>query len=338
MNKESILRNIGSLPNSTYVFVVITLVCAAGIPNFASANNISTLLQQSCILTLLSVAMALSIITKGIDLSVGGVVSFAGIIMALLMSSGAGEGLAILIGFIAAMVFGFLNGFIIVKLKVAPFIATFGMMGIAQGVANLLSNKRAIYLTDQAGLIKLRLIPFLRHNLLEIDLGGGQILGINMIVVITAAVLVLLLLLYKKTVLSAYMYALGNNAETAKLSNINVDFWNIFVYMLTGLLAGIASLLMLLRLNSAQPTAGDGLEFQAVVAAVLGGNPLSGGKGSLPGAIMGALTVFVVRNGLTLVGANSNFIMIILGVVLVLGMIMNDVASRGFKAKGACKQ
>jgi ribose/xylose/arabinose/galactoside ABC-type transport system permease subunit len=196
-----------------------------------------------------------------------------------------------------------------------------------------LSNRRAVYLTDQAGLIKLRLVPFLRHNLFEIDLGGGQILGINMIVVITITVLGLLIFLYKKTVLHAYMYAIGNNAETAKLSNINVDFWNIFVYMLTGLLAGIASLLMLLRLNSAQPTAGDGLEFQAVVAAVLGGNPLSGGKGSLPGAIMGALTVFVVRNGLTLIGANSNLIMILLGVVLVLGMIMNDFASRGFRQK-----
>jgi ribose/xylose/arabinose/galactoside ABC-type transport system permease subunit len=333
MNKESVSKTIGSLPNSTYVFVIISIVCAISIPNFASANNISTLLQQSCILTLLSVAMALSIITKGIDLSVGGVVSLAGVIMALLISCGISEALSILVGFLAAAIFGFLNGFIIVKLKVTPFIATFGMMGIAQGVANLLSNKRAVYLTDTAGLVKLRLIPFLRHNLFEIDLGGGQILGINMIVVITITVLGLLIFLYKKTVLNAYMYAIGNNAETAKLSNISADFWNIFVYVLTGLLAGIASLLMLLRLNSAQPTAGDGLEFQAVVAAVLGGNPLSGGKGSLPGAIMGALTVFVVRNGLTLIGANSNLIMILLGVVLVLGMIMNDFASRGFRQK-----
>ena len=106
------------------------------------------------------------------------------------------------------------------------------------------------------------------------------------------------------------------------------------VYVITGFMAGIAALLMLLRLNSAQPTAGDGLEFQAVVAAVLGGNLLSGGKGSIPGAIIGALVVYTVRNGLSLAGVNTNAIMVVLGIVLVLGMIMNELAVKGLKRRG----
>ena len=105
--------------------------------------------------------------------------------------------------------------------------------------------------------------------------------------------------------------------------------------MITGLLAGVAALLMLLRLNSAQPTAGDGLEFQAVVAAVLGGNLLAGGKGSIPGAIIGALVVYTVRNGLSLAGVNTNAVMVILGIVLVLGIMMNEFAVKGLRKKGA---
>ena len=135
--------------------------------------------------------------------------------------------------------------------------------------------------------------------------------------------------------MGTYLYALGGNREAAKLSNIRTDVWNIGVYVITGLLAGVAALLMLLRLNSAQPTAGDGLEFQAVVAAVLGGNLLAGGKGSIPGAIIGALVVYTVRNGLSLAGVNTNAVMVILGIVLVLGMMMNEFAVKGLRKKGA---
>ena len=140
-----------------------------------------------------------------------------------------------------------------------------------------------------------------------------------------------MLLFFKKTVFGTYIYALGGNKEAAKLSKIRVDRWNIGVYVMTGFLAGVAGLLMLLRLNSAQPTAGDGLEFQAVVSAVLGGNMMSGGRGSIPGAIIGALVVYTVRNGLSLAGVNTNAVQVVLGLVLVLGMLMNELAVKGLR-------
>lgn len=323
-------------PNSIYIFIVIFVAFSAVIPNFFTATNLSTLLLQACILMVLSAAMSLAIMTGGIDLSMGGVVSLVGVIIALLITKGVPEWLAIISGICFAVFFGFLNGLIIVKLKVAPFIATFGMMGVAQGLANLFSDSRAIYLSTDVGL---SIIPFLQKNILEMPMGLSGVFSLNMIVVLTIIVLALLLIIYNKTVLSSYIYALGGNREAARLSNINVDRWNVIVYMITGLLAGLVSLLMLLRLNSAQPTSGDGLEFQAVVAAVLGGNFLAGGKGSVPGAIIGALAVYCVRNGLTLAGFNTNIVMIVLGLVLVLGMILNDFATKGIHrtVKGGSK-
>lgn len=314
------------IPNTTYIFVMTFAAFSILIPNFFSANNISMLIEQASILMVLSSAMSLIIIAKGIDLSLGSIVSFTGIIMALLIRHGVPELLAIFFGILSGMVFGVLNGYIVVKLKVAPFIATFGMMGVGQGIANFLSKKRAVYLDGQCSLT---VIPFLQNNLFEVKLGPNSVFGVNMIVIITIVVLGLLILFFKKTVLGTYIYALGGNREVAKLSNINTDKWNIFIYILTG----IAGLLMLLRLNSAQPIAGQGLEFQAVVSAVLGGNLLSGGKGSIAGAIIGALVVYTVRNGLTLAGINSNVVMIVLGLILVLGMILNKLAVKGLSFK-----
>ena len=316
-----------NLPNSTYIFAALFLAFVIFIPNFGSATNLSTLIGQAAILMVLSSAMSLAIITGGIDLSVGGLVSLIGIVIAQLIGRGVNEGAAILLGLLTAAEFGFLNG----KLKVAPFIATFGMMGVAQGLANTFSNSRAVYLPSE----DITVIPVLQMNLLEWMFPSGNILTINVQVLITVLVLAAVILLFKKTVLGTYLYALGGNREAAKLSNIRTDVWNIGVYVITGLLAGVAALLMLLRLNSAQPTAGDGLEFQAVVAAVLGGNLLAGGKGSIPGAIIGALVVYTVRNGLSLAGVNTNAVMVILGIVLVLGMMMNEFAVKGLRKKGA---
>ena len=316
-------RIIKRMPNSIYIFIVVFLGLSISVNNFFSATNLSTLLEQTCILSLLSVAMSLAIISAGIDLSVGGIVSFAGIIMALLISSGVNTFFSVIIGVFAAMIFGLLNGLIVVKMKVVPFIATFGMMGVAQGIANLLSNKRAIYLNEDNGNT---VIQFLQNKLIEINIGDG-IFSINMIVIITILSIALIIFLYKKTQMGLYLYAIGGNKEAAKLSHIRVDIWNIGVYVITGLIAGVAALLMVLRLNSAQPTAGDGLEFQAVVAAVLGGNDLKGGRGSIAGAILGAFSVYALKNGLALAGVNSFLIMIILGAVLIIGMVLNTLAS-----------
>ncbi|MGI6081019.1 MAG: ABC transporter permease [Candidatus Avilachnospira sp.] len=324
-SKRSLRELIRLLPNSTYIFVVLFIAFVAFIPNFGSATNISSLIGQAAILMILSSAMSVAIITGGIDLSVGGIVSLVGVVMAQLVGHGMNDVMSILLGLAFGCLFGLVNGIVVVKLKVAPFIATFGMQGVAYGLANTLSDSRALYMPDEG----VPVIKALQTNLLEWMFPSGNILTISVQVLITIVTLMLLILFFKKTVFGTYIYALGGNREAAKLSNIRTDKWNIMVYVITGLLASVAALLMLLRINSAQPTSGDGLEFQAVVAAVLGGNYLAGGRGSIPGAILGALVVYTVRNGLSLAGVNANMIMVVLGIVLVLGMVMNEVAVRG---------
>lgn len=325
-NNLSLRRVQSMLPNSTYIFVVLFVVFLIFIPNFGSATNISNLISQAAILMVLSAAMSVAIMTAGVDLSVGGVVSMIGVIIAQLIGHGVNEALAIILGLLFACLFGLITGLVVVKMKVAPFIATFGMMGVAQGLANTFSSSRAVYLPKECPVIKL-----LQLNLVQWMFPSGNILTISIQILIAVLVLALLLLFFKKTVFGTYIYALGGNKEAAKLSKIRVDRWNIGVYVMTGFLAGVAGLLMLLRLNSAQPTAGDGLEFQAVVSAVLGGNMMSGGRGSIPGAIIGALVVYTVRNGLSLAGVNTNAVQVVLGLVLVLGMLMNELAVKGLR-------
>ena len=314
------------LPNYTYILVVLFGVFLICIPNFGSATNISNLISQAAILMVLSAAMSVAIMTAGVDLSVGGVVSMIGVIIAQLIGHGVNEALAIILGLLFACLLGLITCLVVVKIMFGPFIVTFGMMGVAQGLANTFSSSRAVYLPEECPVIKL-----LQLNLVQWMFPSGNILTISIQILIAVLVLALLLLFFKKTVFGTYIYALGGNKEAAKLSKIRVDRWNIGVYVMTGFLAGVAGLLMLLRLNSAQPTAGDGLEFQAVVSAVLGGNMMSGGRGSIPGAIIGALVVYTVRNGLSLAGVNTNAVQVVLGLVLVLGMLMNELAVKGLR-------
>jgi len=200
-------------------------------------------------------------------------------------------------------------------------------MGIAQSIANTLSEKRTLYW--EAG-PQNRLLDSLGKDILRIEFGSqaSMVLAIPLLVLLTACVLACVIFVFKKTVLGSYIYAIGENEETARLCGIGTTRWKIFVFMLSGALASVAALLVLIRTNSMQPTSGDGLEFQAVVAAVLGGNSLKGGKGNLYGALFGALTLYTVRSSLTLAGIDTSVTMIVIGAVLVVGMILNELAVR----------
>ena len=180
----------------------------------------------------------------------------------------------------------FLNGFVVTKMKVPPFIATFGASGIAQSVANTLSNKRTISWESAPNN---RLVDLLGSNVLTVIFGPkpSQILSISVLLLITLLVIACVLLVFKKTTLGSNIYALGANEETARLSGINTVRWKVGVYMLSGFLAAVAGMVVMIRTNSLQPTVGDGLEFQAVVAAVLGGNSMKGERAPYRGRCLG---------------------------------------------------
>ena len=312
---------ISNLPNSTYVLVLSIFVASILVPNFFTPGNITTLLTQACILMILSMAMSMCLMMGCIDLSLGGIVSMSGVVMALCLSKGVNAQVSILAGLICGTLFGSLNGFVVTKMKVPPFIATFGASGIA------LSNKRTISWESAPNN---RLVDLLGSNVLTVIFGPkpSQILSISVLLLITLLVIACVLMVFKKTTLGSNIYALGANEETARLSGINTVRWKVGVYMLSGFLAAVAGMVVMIRTNSLQPTVGDGLEFQAVVAAVLGGNSMKGGKGSIPGALFGALTLFTVRNAMSLWGIDTSVVMVVIGCILVFGMILNEAVTR----------
>lgn len=315
------------IPEATWIFLIVFILASVLMPNFFSVGNLSTMLLQACTLTLLSVAMALTLMMGSIDLSMGGVVSMSGVIMANMMSVGLSAWVALATGLLLGLVFGLFNGVLVTKLRIPPFIATFGSMGIAQSIANTISQERTVtWVTGE----KTSLISFLGSKALVIKMGEGasNTLTISNLLIITAIAVAAVWFMFSRTTLGSNIYALGANQETARLSGINVTKWRIIVFMISGLLASLGGIVVMVRSNSVQPTIGANLEFQACVAAVLGGNIMTGGRGSVPGAVFGALTLYTIRSAMSLLGIDTSWVQVAIGIVLVIGMIINNFVTQ----------
>ena len=208
--KRNVASVLHGIPGVTYIFLIVFAAASFGVPRFFSVGNLSTMLLQACTLTLLSVAMALSLMMGSIDLSIGGVVSMSGVIMAYCMRGGMRASFALLIGLAIGAIFGLFNGLMVTKLKVPAFIATFGSMGIAQSIANTISDERTISWT--AG-DHTRLIDFLGGKALSIEMGtdAAQRLTISNLLVITVIAVAVVWILFRKTTLGSNIYALGAN-------------------------------------------------------------------------------------------------------------------------------
>lgn len=315
------------IPEATWIFLIVFIIASVLVPNFFSIGNLSTMLLQACTLTLLSVAMALTLMMGSIDLSMGGVVSMSGVIMAYMMNAGLSAWIALPAGLLLGLVFGLFNGVLVTKLKIPPFIATFGSMGIAQSIANTISEERTVTWVASE---KTSLISFLGSKALVVEAGEGasNTLTISNLLIITVIAVAIVWFLFSRTTLGSNIYALGANQETARLSGINVTRWRIIVFMISGLLAALGGIVVMVRSNSVQPTIGANMEFQACVAAVLGGNIMTGGRGSVPGAVLGALTLYTIRSAMSLLGIDTSWVQVAIGVVLVIGMIINNYVTQ----------
>lgn len=323
-SKKSILNR---LPGAIYIFLIVFIAASVGVPKFFSVGNLSTMLLQSCTLVLLSVAMSLCLMMGDIDLSMGGLVSFTGVVMAFIMRAGGNAVWAVLAGLAVGVLFGCFNGIMVTKLNIPAFIATFGSMGIAQSLANTISDERTVSWGNGA---HTKLIDFLGQKPIVVRMGesAAETLTISNLLIITAIVVVIVWLVFRQTTLGSNIYAMGANKETARLCGINVTGQRILVYAISGLLAAIGGVVVMVRSNSVQPTIGSNMEFQACVAAVLGGNVMEGGKGSVPGAVLGALTLYTIRSAMSLLGIDTSWIQVVIGCVLVVGMVLNNLAAR----------
>ncbi len=290
-------------------------------PNFMQTDNMVAILQATAVNGVLAIACTFVIITSGIDLSVGTLMTFcavmAGVVCTML-------GLPMSAGVIAALIsgafMGWVSGVLIAKLKVPPFIATLGMMMLLKGLSLVISGTKPIYFNDTPDFYLI---------------SQGSLIGyIFPALPIPNSVLILFLLavgasvVLNKTVLGRYTFALGSNEEALRLSGVNVDFWKITVYTVAGAICGIAGLVIASRLNSAQPALGQGYELDAIAAVVIGGTSLAGGTGTVLGTIIGAFIMSVLTNGLRILNVAQEWQTVLTGAIIILAVYADILRRR----------
>ena len=292
--------------------VILVIFFTIASPNFMQWSNIIGILLSTAVIGILALGATFVIITGGIDLSVGTVMTLSSVATGLIIAT---AGLPLIVGIVGGIltgaICGILCGLAITKLQIPPFIATLAMMMIAKGLALVLSGAKPIYFTDYPAFSKISL--------------GNIIPGIDIpnAVIIFFALGIIAAILLSKTVLGRFTFAIGSNEEATKLSGINVNRWKIAIYGVAGAFTGIAGVLMASRLNSAQPALGQGYELEAIAAVVIGGTSLSGGKGTIVGTIIGALIMSVLTNGLRVLSIPQEWQTVVVGLVIILAVYMD---------------
>ncbi len=300
------------------IFIVTSAVLS---PNFLTLSNFLNLLQQASIPGIVAIGMTLVILLGGIDLSVGSVLAFSGMLASMIAMEVTGMGgvvLGIVVGLLMGCIMGMITGLLISKFKLPDFIASLAMMEIARGAALLTTSGNPVF-----GLGS-------EFNVL----GGGFAFDL---VANTAIIWIVLTLVFayilKFTVFGRSLFAIGGNYEAATLSGIKTKRNYTLTYMITGALSGLAGILTASWMSSGQPTAGDGYELDAIAASVIGGASLSGGKGSVLGTFGGVFLLQIITNIFNLVGLPSYYQRIAKGIIIILALLLNTFVSAN-KKKG----
>jgi ribose/xylose/arabinose/galactoside ABC-type transport system permease subunit len=280
-------------------------------PHFLTTANLLNVVEQSTLIGIIAVGMTFVILTAGIDLSVGSIVALSGVAMGTAYRSGFPILAAATTGLAVGLACGLANGALISLGRLPPFIATLGMMSIARGGALMLSDGR----------------PISGYPAGFREIATGDLLGIPVPVLVMLAIYGIAHFVLTRTTLGRYTYAIGGNEEAAELSGIQVRAYKSAVYGIAGALSAVTALLLVARLDSAQPIAGIMYELDAIAAVVIGGTSLLGGAGSVIGTLIGALIMGVLRNGLNLLGVSSYLQQVAIGGVIIVAVLM-DMALR----------
>jgi ribose transport system permease protein len=281
--------------------IVIVIVLSILSPHFLSYTNLSEVVVEAAVTAIIAVGMTLVIVTAGIDLSVGSVAALSGVLGAMLMvDAHIPWPLATLIAVAIGGCAGLLNGALVSWVKLAPFIATLGMMGVARGFTFVSTGAVAVY----------GLPP--EFN----ELGQGFAGPVPVPALCLVGVIIIFSLIFNRTKLGRYAYAIGSNQEASRLMGIPVNRYLVLVYVLQGVLAGFGGMIATSRVSSGQPNFGTGLELDAIAAAVIGGASLFGGQGTVSGAIIGSFLIQLIRNGSVLLDVNIYLQDVIIGIVV----------------------
>ncbi|MDH7485084.1 MAG: ABC transporter permease [Anaerolineae bacterium] len=306
------------------VAVLLFIYYVSTAPRFFSATNAINVGQRTAPDIILAVGQTMVIISAGIDLSVGAVVAFAGSLASVAYCYwGIPVGLAILMGLASGALLGLINGLIITKGRIPDFIATLGMMVTARGLGLLLTGGLPV----PSHLTALTLKAYLPPEI--IWLGSGTVLGFPAGPLIALAVVILGWVILKHTGFGRAIFALGGNREAARVSGIDVDRTKLLVYVLMGVLAALAGLVLTGRMNSANALMGDGMELQSIAAVVIGGTNLFGGEGGVIGSLVGALIMGILRNVLNLHNMQDFAQRVVMG-LLIIGVVLFDQLRRRY--------
>ncbi|MDO5575232.1 MAG: ABC transporter permease [bacterium] len=289
---------------------------------FLAPTNLQNLLQQIVTYTIIGCGLSFCLVCGGNDLSAGASMALAGIIMVSLLIEGLPLWLCILLCLAMGILTGIMNGFFIEILGVVPFVATLATQWVYRGMANVIVNGAPLYTTN---------IPSEAVQKQFYVLGGGRIggSGLPYSVIITLVYALILWIVLAKSRIGRQIYACGSNLEAAKLSGINAVKTRMFAYCISGLSAAICGIVVASRLSSAQPTAGNGYEMEAIAASVLGGISILGGEGTILNTIIGALMMGMIRNGLNLNGINSFWQQVIVGFILLIAVASQTANQAG---------
>ncbi|MBP1853043.1 ABC transporter permease [Rhizobium halophytocola] len=301
--------------------VVLIIVFSLASPNFMQMSNMIAILQATSVNGVLAIAATLVIITGGIDLSVGTLMTFCAVMAGVVLTY---LGMPLPLGIAAALLTGALSGTIsgtlIAKMKIPPFIATLGMMLILKGLSLVISGTKPIYFNDTPSFPVISTGSLIGSVFPSLPIPNGVLI---LFLVAAAAAYIL-----GRTVLGRYCFALGSNEEAVRLSGVNTDAWKIGIYALAGAICGIAGLLIASRLNSAQPALGQGYELDAIAAVVIGGTSLSGGRGTVLGTIIGALIMSVLLNGLRILSVAQEWQTVLTGSIIIIAVYADMMRRR----------
>ncbi|MDM5247810.1 ABC transporter permease [Lysinibacillus sp. G4S2] len=291
-----------------FILIAMIIVMSFMSDAFLKTQNILNIIRQISFIGIVAMGVTIVIITTGIDLSSGSVIALTSVLVASVAHPGDSLIGALALGAGVGLVCGAVNGILTAKGKIPPFIATLGMMTAARGLALLFSDGRPV--------------PNLSESFMF--LGKGVIAGIPVPIIVFVLIGILSHVLLSKTKFGKYTYAIGGNEHAAKICGINVDRYLILIYMYAGLLSAIAGMMLTARISVGQPSMGVSFELDAIAAAVIGGTSLSGGVGTIPGTIIGALIIGVLNNSLDLLGVSSYWQQILKGLIIVSAVLIDS--------------
>jgi ribose transport system permease protein len=316
--KEGALPRIAKVISAFRESVLIGVLLAGGAamtlasPVFLTWRNIEAILLGLSVEGTIAVGMVILLISNGLDLSVGSILACTGVVTGLVLNAGLPVVLAILAGLLAALGIGLINGVLIAKLKINPFITTLGMMSTIRGLLLVMAKGRAV----------------LNLPASFTAIGQGRLFGVQYPIYVMILLVVIGDLLMRNSRFLRQNYYIGANERAARISGIRVDLVKVFDYCLTATLAGISGLLITARFGSASVTVGSGMELRVITATIIGGASLSGGTGSVLGAFLGALFMGVLANSLNLLGVDVYWQNLVTGLILILAVVFDVLSER----------